>query len=112
MTSSDVDDYVFEEDGVHIDGKKFKEFARKMHISNGTLNESQNQAQQIQCLYEATEWLKDHIDAMNLADKNIFIIIGASRTGKGTLLTALQGQKMKLFKRKDVTDELLKSQVA
>ena len=33
-----IDDYVFDKDDVFIDGKKHKEFARKMHISNGTMS--------------------------------------------------------------------------
>ena len=49
---------------------------------------------------------------MELADKDVFIVIGASRTGKGTLLTALQGVKMKLFKKSQVTDQGLKDQIA
>lgn len=40
------------------------------------------------------------IDALNLEDEDIFIPLGPSRTGKGTLLAALQGHEMKLFRRK------------
>ena len=45
---------------------------------------------------------------MELKDKKVFIILGASRTGKGTLLTALHGGKMKLFRKAKVKDEALK----
>ena len=54
----------------------------------------------IQLLYEAIEFMFAYVDNMNLHDKDIFIVVGPSRTGKGTLLAALKGQKMKLFKRK------------
>lgn len=40
---------------------------------------------------------------MAVQSKEIFIVMGASRTGKGTLLAALHGVKMKYF-RKDKTD--------
>ena len=46
-------------------------------------------AESLQCLYEAVEYLSLEVEAMQLQDKNIFIVIGASRTGKGTLLAAL-----------------------
>lgn len=51
-------------------------------------------------LYEAIEFLFSYVDNMKLEGKDIFIVIGPSRTGKGTLLAALKGQKMKLFRRK------------
>lgn len=70
------------------------------------------QAQKIQCFLETTEWLKGHIDAMKLEEKKVFVILGASRTGKGTLLTALHGGKMKLFKRAKIKDEALREKVA
>lgn len=41
---------------------------------------------------------------MELENKDIFIVLGPTRTGKGTLLTALQGVKMKLFKKSKVKD--------
>ena len=44
------------------------------------------------------------VDALHLEDKDVFIVLGPTRTGKGTLLTALQGVKMKFFKKKDVID--------
>jgi len=46
---------------------------------------------------EATDWLFDLVDQMDLKNKDIFIVIGASRTGKGTLLRALNGIPLKLF---------------
>lgn len=49
---------------------------------------------------------------MELKDKKIFIVLGASRTGKGTLLTALHGGKMKLFKKTKIKDEALKEKIA
>lgn len=58
-------------------------------------------AQSIQCLSEATEWLFDSVDSLGLEDKDILIVVGPSRAGKGTLLTALKGVEMKFFKRGD-----------
>ena len=52
---------------------------------------------------EALQWYFEQIDQMELAEKDIFIVIGPSRVGKGTLLSALQGWKMKLFKRTAAT---------
>jgi len=54
----------------------------------------------IQCLSEATIWNEQTVKEMNLKDKDIFIVIGASRTGKGTLLSAMMGQTMKFMKAK------------
>jgi len=34
-----------------------------------------------------------------LCNKDIFLPLGPSRTGKGTLLAAMQGYEMKMFKR-------------
>lgn len=42
----------------------------------------------------------DHIENLKLHNKDVMIVLGASRTGKGTLLSALQGQKMGFFKNK------------
>ena len=60
--------------------------------------------EQIQCLAEAIEWQFDKVDQLELEDKDIFIPLGPSRTGKGTLLAALQGFKMKIFKKRQVKD--------
>ena len=38
---------------------------------------------------------------MNLKEKDVFVVLGPTRTGKGTLLAALQGVKMKFFMKKD-----------
>jgi ABC-type lipoprotein export system ATPase subunit len=52
-------------------------------------------------LSEATEWLFDCVDQLALEDKDIMIVVGPSRAGKGTLLSALQGAEMKFFKKND-----------
>lgn len=49
---------------------------------------------------------------MDLANKDVFIVIGPSRTGKGTLLTALQGETMKLVKKADVKDKKMFDSIA
>ena len=41
------------------------------------------------------------IEDMHLEDKEVFLVIGASRTGKGTLLEALTGTNFKFIKKKD-----------
>ena len=46
----------------------------------------------------------EKVDALQLEDKDIFIPLGPSRTGKGTLIAALQGFKMKIFKKRQVKD--------
>lgn len=46
----------------------------------------------------------EQVDQMELEGKDIFIVLGPTRTGKGTLLTALQGVQMQLFRRKDWED--------
>ena len=58
-------------------------------------------AQSIQCLSEATEWLFDCVDSLGLEDKDILVVVGPSRAGKGTLLTALNGVEMKFYKKGD-----------
>lgn len=88
------------QDGVTINQQKFPKFFTKM----ADMQKPQNQrseftpAHSIQCLSEAIEWLFDCVDSMELENKDIFIVVGASRAGKGTLLAALQGVEMKFFK--------------
>ena len=48
-----------------------------------------NPAQTVQVLYEATHWMFNQVDEMKLKDKDIFVVLGPTRTGKGTLLAAL-----------------------
>lgn len=58
-------------------------------------------AETVQCMFEATTWMFAQVDEMKLEEKDIFVVLGPTRTGKGTLLTALQGTKMKFFRKKD-----------
>ena len=44
------------------------------------------------------------VDDMQLKNKDVFIVLGPTRPGKGTLLTALKGVPMKLFRKKDHQD--------
>ena len=53
---------------------------------------------------EAIEWQFDKVDELKLGDKDIIIPLGPSRTGKGTLIAALQGYKMKIFKKRQCKD--------
>ena len=48
-----------------------------------------NPGESMQFLHEAIEFLFKYVDSMNLHEKDIFIVVGPSRTGKGTLLAAL-----------------------
>ena len=41
---------------------------------------------------------------MQLKNKNVVVVIGPSRAGKGTLLAALMGFKMRKFKRRDLVE--------
>ena len=43
----------------------------------------------------------EKVDALDIIDKDIFIPLGPSRTGKGTLLTAMEGYEMQVFERKN-----------
>ena len=49
---------------------------------------------------------------MDLKDKDIFLVIGPSRAGKGTLLAALLGHKMKYFNKKSVKGTMLENEVS
>lgn len=49
---------------------------------------------------------------MDVKNKEIFIVIGASRTGKGTLLAALHGAKIKYFVKNKKNQALADSAVA
>ena len=42
---------------------------------------------------------------MQLADKDVVVVIGPSRAGKGTLLAALSGQRMELKYVGDESDD-------
>lgn len=48
-----------------------------------------NPGESMQFLHEAIEFLFKYVDSMKLHEKDIFIVVGPSRTGKGTLLAAL-----------------------
>ena len=54
----------------------------------------QDLSESMQCLYEATIWMAARIREMKLKDKDVVIVIGPTRAGKGTLLAALNGVKM------------------
>lgn len=41
--------------------------------------------------------MEEKMDQLDLADKDVVVVIGASRSGKGTLLTALKGKKIKFM---------------
>lgn len=86
-----------------IDPQKFPMFHKKMLELAKPIDQRMvfNAQDTVQCLYEATTWMFEQVDQMELEDKDIFIVLGPTRTGKGTLLTALQGVQMQLFRRKD-----------
>jgi energy-coupling factor transporter ATP-binding protein EcfA2 len=49
---------------------------------------------------------------MDLHDKDVFLVIGPSRSGKGTLLAALLGHKMKYFNKRNIKGTVLENNVA
>ena len=61
-------------------------------------------SEQIQCLADSIECLFESVDKMNVEDKDIAVVIGPTRAGKGTLLSALKGQKMKFFEKKAIAN--------
>lgn len=65
------------------------------------MREHLSPAEQIQCLWEVNQWNTKNIEELNLEQKDIFVIIGATRSGKGTLLTAIQGRKMSFFRKNE-----------
>lgn len=98
--SSEIEEF---QDGVIINQSKLPVFYQKMKDMQQPPEERREltAAQSIQCLSEGTEWLFDCVDALGLEDKNILIVVGPSRAGKGTLLTALNGVEMKFYKKGD-----------
>ena len=104
---ADVLDSITFGENVKIDWMKYPMFHRKCWDAQKTDQELKQYprkkfdiGESIQVLYEAIEFLFAYVDNMQLEDKDIFVVVGPSRTGKGTLLAALKGQKMKLFRRK------------
>lgn len=63
-----------------------------------------NPAESLKCILESNQWNNQTIDQMKLEDKDVFLVIGPSRAGKGTLLASILGHKMKFFKRNKVKD--------
>lgn len=82
-------DFEYPEDGVQIEAAKYPMLTRKLQAMRDQQDLELSPAASLRCLYEAVEYLSLQVEAMNLHDKDIFIVIGASRTGKGTLLAAL-----------------------
>lgn len=48
---------------------------------------------------EAIDYMFNKVDELDLSGRNVLIPIGPSRTGKGTLIAALQGISLKVFKK-------------
>jgi len=65
--------------------------------SDFTMSESGNLMLQIE------HAMINRINQMQLHNKNIIVVIGATRAGKGTLCAALQGYTMKWVKSRDFT---------
>lgn len=94
-------------ENITIDWKKYPMLHRKCWDTQKSQQELKDYPRKdytvgdsIQLLHEAIEFLFNYVDNMDLDDKDIFIVVGPSRTGKGTLLAALKGQKMQLFRKK------------
>lgn len=58
----------------------------------------------VQALAEAIELMQDQVNQLDIDGKNLLIPLGASRTGKGTLLAALLGYKLKMFSKRKLKD--------
>jgi len=49
--------------------------------------------------------MKEKVDEMQIENKDVIVVIGPSRSGKGTLLAALEGVKMGLVCAEDQEGE-------
>lgn len=89
-------------EGAIISLKKYPKFHQLMKdlLQEESCRTEMPVGDQIQCMAEAIEWQFDKVDELQLEDKDILIPLGPSRTGKGTLIAALQGFKMKIFKKR------------
>ena len=85
------------ENAFGVDPNEFPQLYRKTtSMSSGQVHKFNKVEESCACLFECLTFLKQRVNDMNLADKDVLILIGPSRAGKGTLLSALQGNKMKL----------------
>lgn len=102
-----IKDAVVFSEGVKIDWRKYPMFWRKCWDMQKSKEEREmfpvkqmQPGERVQIVHEATQFFFGIVDAMDLKEKDLLVVIGQSRTGKGTLLSALKGHRMKLFKRK------------
>ena len=100
MESTDTSEDKFNE-GVIISKEKYPKFHQllkeiEMEDEKKLLTSC---GDKIRALAEAIEWMFNKVDQLDLCNKDIFLPLGPSRTGKGTLLAAMQGYEMKMFKR-------------
>lgn len=96
----DERDFVLQSDDVHIKARDYPMLSRTLkQLQNKQATSQLSQAQSIKLLYEARHWLSTTIHAMDLHSKDIFIVIGPSRTGKGTLLEALKGANIQFINK-------------
>jgi ABC-type phosphate/phosphonate transport system ATPase subunit len=56
-----------------------------------------DQVARLKVLKEGMQWMTEKISTMSLKNKDVIVIIGNSRVGKTTLLTALKGVNMKFL---------------
>lgn len=106
---------MYKEDNLTIEYKKYPLFCQllnnKYNMTRDTEELKLSPAGSIQCLYEAIDFLSLEIEKMDVKNKDLFIVIGASRTGKGTLLAALHGAKLKFFTKNKKNQELAEAAV-
>ena len=76
--------------------------------------ESMSVPQKVQLLAQTIDFLFQKVDEQDLAGRDLLIPIGPSRTGKGTLIAALQGIKLKAFQKgnKKVRDTFVGQQAS
>ena len=67
MDANIVQDFVYPEDGVHIDGQKYPILCRKLSDMRSSEQRLElTPAQSLQCLYEAVEYLSLEVEALDL----------------------------------------------
>ena len=62
-------------------------------------------AESAELVVKMSKYMEKSVGEMQLEDKNVIVVIGPSRAGKGTTLAALLGKKMKKFRRAEIIEE-------
>ena len=65
---------------------------------------SSDPVSRLKVLREGMQWMEEKLSTMSLKEKDVIVIIGNSRVGKTTLLTALKGLNMKFMAKDQLLD--------